>query len=655
MLLPFAGILPLHSALGQSATSDPIPIETVTASYVPTPLSDTPASVTVITAAEMRRQGIVTLTQALQTVPGLNVVVSGGPGTQSSVFVEGTNSEDVLVLRDGVPINDPSIANGAFNFGNAGIGDLAQIVVVRGPMSGLYGSGAIGGVIDLISKRGNGTPELSYNIAGGFPGQGGASATLSGQTGKFDYAVTGSVIEQAGFDATARRLAVYAGIREPFRYKLGAINLGYTPADGTRVSLIIRARQDGTTYPNLGYPIFDDPYENSYDSNVFIRFGAKSVLLDRHLVTEFTLAHIGDDRRYLTLLDPADPNGFAGDSGYRGDRISIQWNNILHLPDFGPVRAASLVAGFELNRDSAVQNLNESFFGFPYLASVSASQTTTAFHLGVQGTVLRNLSLQAALRDDAVSGYGNVITGRAGAVLAIPALTTRIKASIGSGFLAPSLYDLYGIDSFGYVGNPNLRPERSIGYQAGFETMLPAFGHADAITVHANYFHDAITDLFVFAYLPNGMSTEQNLAKADIHGIQAGLDFAPAPWLTAHLNYSYTIARDPATARELLRRPENAGSLTLDIRPVPRFSIDPQIRYIGRFSDYLYANSGYPTGIGLAQPGTIANLSVSYTIDPAITLFVTGRNLTNSNFEPVNGLQIPGENFLFGVRGRFGL
>lgn len=656
--IPFlaaTGLAVAHGARAQTAPAGAVPVETVTASYAPTPLADTPASVTIITAADMRRQGATTLAQALETVPGLNVAPSGGPGSQSSVFIEGTNSEDVQVLRDGVPVNDPSVANGEFNFGNAGIGDLDHVVVVRGPMSGLYGSGAIGGVINLISKRGEGAPSVSYDLAGGFPGQGEGSATLSGATGRFDYAITGSLIEQAGFDATARRLSVYAGNRDPFRYKLGAINLGYTPVAGTRISLIVRARQDGSSYPDLGYPIFDDPYENSYDSNVFFRFGVKSHLLDRHLVTELVIAHIRDDRRYLTLLDPADPNGFAGNSGYRSDRIVVQWNNVLRLPNAGPSSATSLVAGFQDIRDSATQNLNESFFGVPYLSSVDASQRTAAFHAGGQTTLWRVLSLQGALRSDSVSSFGTVVTGRAGAVLAIPALDTRLKASYGSGFLAPSLYDLHGVDSFGYVGNPNLAPERSVGWQAGFATTLPAFGHGGALRLHAAYFHNDIDNLIEFTTLANGTSTEENVARARIHGIEAGIALAPAPWLTANLNYTWTVARDPATGQPLLRRPQNAGSLTLAIAPIPRLSIDPSIRYVGRFSDYLYANDGFPSTTGLAPGGTIADLAVNYTINPALTLFAIGRNLTNSRYEPVNGTQIPGQNFLFGVRGRFGL
>ncbi len=632
-----------------------VPIETVTATYVKTSLADIPASVTILTRAEIERRGYVTLTQALSAVPGVQVVPSGGPGGQASLFIEGSNSEDVLVLRDGVPVNDPSVSNGPFNFGESGLADIERIEVVRGPMSGLYGTGAIGGVINLISRRGQGKPHLDYDLEGGFPGQGKASATISGQSGRFDYALTASTIQEAGFDDLARRLTVYNGIRDPFRYKMGSLNLGYTVVPGTRVSLIVRARTSDYTYPDLGYPAFDDPYENGFDSSVFTRFGVNSRLFHGALDTSLYLSHIQDDRRYLTLLDPADPNQFVENSGYRGDRTIIQWNNVLHLPDAGPLRRSALVFGAEHRHDTADQNLNESFFGAPYLSTVNAAQNTTAFHLGGQTTAFRCLTLTGAARHDHVTNFGSAITWRAGAVYALPAINTRLKASYGTGFLAPSLYDLYGVDSGGYAGNPALRPERSRGWQIGADTVFSAFGKADFLSVSAHYFRNDIRQLIEYAQVSPFSATEQNIGAAHIHGVETDFVLTPAAWISTNLTYTYTVARDGGTGAPLLRRPENSGAAILRITPLPAFTIEPQIRYIGGFTDYLTDNQGYPAGIGYAKSGTIADITVSYRISSQLALFATGRNLFNSRFEPVNGLQIPGQNFLFGIRGTLGL
>ena len=143
----------------------------VTATRVPTPDTDIPAGVTVIDRQTIETRGYNTLVDALQDVPGLRVSPSGGPG-MASVFIRGTNSDHVLVLRDGMPINDASGPNGAFNFGVDTLADVERIEIIRGPMAALYGSGAIGGVINLITRRGT-EPGVHWDgdLSGGYPAQ----------------------------------------------------------------------------------------------------------------------------------------------------------------------------------------------------------------------------------------------------------------------------------------------------------------------------------------------------------------------------------------------------------------------------------------------------------------------------------------------------
>ena len=621
----------------------PVPEMVVTATAVPTLLPDVPAGVTIMTQQDIQARGYTTLSQALAAVPGRGVVQAGGAGGQASVFVRGTNSEDVLVLVDGVPANDPSDPNGAFNFGEDTLSDIQRIEIVRGPMSGIYGSGAIGGVINLITVQGSGAPKATLEAAGGFPSQGQGSAMISGSSGKFDYALGGAIDEEAGYDETARRLSVYDAVKDPFRSKLGSVNLGFTPVDGTRVYLVLRARQSDTGYPDLGYPIFDDPDEYGYDTNFFGKFGIKSDLLNGLLTTEVFAARIEDNRRYSNLLDANDPNFATADDHYDGYRTDAQWNNTVHLPDFGLAAFSSVLAGVEYINDTAKENVNESGF----VETVNASQHSVAGHLAGQTTLLGRLTLTAALRDDSVSSFGNAFTGRGGAVLAVPEADLRLKASYGTSFLAPSLYDLYGVDNFGYQGNPKLKPEYGDGYEAGAELDLPAFGEPDFASLSATYFHNDIRDLITAT--PD-FSSEENIGQARINGVETEAVLTPAPWLVADLTYTYTDARDVSGNSQLLRRPENAASATLTISPIPRLTIVPEVKYSGRFTDYLYADNGYPIGDGLAKPGTIADVSLNYSFSNNLTVFIQGKNLFNSKFEPVNGLQTPVQSFLFGVR-----
>ncbi len=630
-----------------AAKADDGGLMTVTATRIATPVQNIPAGVTVITQQDFQAQGDTTLVQALGNVPGLGVVQSGGPGGAASVFIRGTNSEDVLVLLDGVPVNDPSDANGAFNFGDVTLSDIERIEVVRGAMSGLYGSNAIGGVINLITLRGSGKPKASIELAGGFPGQGQAHATISGSTGKFDYALSGALDEEAGFDYTAKRLSVYAGNRDPSRSKLGSLNFGYTPMDGTRVYLVLRAQQVYSAFPDLADPIYDDPDEADTNTNVFGKFGVSSTLFNGALSTDLFIARLQNTLHYKNLLDADDPNQVQADDVYHGNRTDAQWNNTLHLPDAGVSSASSVMFGVEYSDDTSNENVNENDFGSPFIETVRASQHTIAGHAGAQTTLLNRLTLTAALRDDAVSSFGNAVTGRIGGVLAVPEANMLLKASYGTGFLAPSLFELYGVDNYGYVGNPNLRPEYSSGFEAGPELDIPAYGRDGFLTLSATYFQSSIRDLITTT--PD-FDSEENVGRADIKGVESNAVFNPAPWLRADVNYTYTRAIDAETRAALLRRPQNAGSATVTFMPVPRLSIVPQVQYVGRFTDYLYDNNGLPLGDGNAKPGTIVNLSVNCRIDDRFTVFASGKNILGSNFEAVNGLQVPGASLLLGIR-----
>ena len=228
---------------------------TVTATRVPTRVVNLPAGVTVIDRKTIEERGYVTLVDALSAVPGLRIVQSGGPGAQSSVFIRGTNSNHVLVLRDGVPINDPSDPGGAFNFGVDTLDDVERIEVVRGALSSLYGSGAIGGVINLITRREHGAPHGHVTLAAGSPRAGLAQADMAGGFGIADYAVNLEGFSTRGFDVTPQReVGVYTGEVDGDRTKQAEVSLGVTPFPDTRFSVLLRARDAKSGYDSGGFP-----------------------------------------------------------------------------------------------------------------------------------------------------------------------------------------------------------------------------------------------------------------------------------------------------------------------------------------------------------------------------------------------------------------
>lgn len=656
-LLPAVGVSLAARAQGVPATGLPetvLPEQVVTATRVPTLIDTIPAGVTVIDRATIEQRGYTTLADALQAVPGLRVVQSGGPGGNASVFIRGTDSKDVVVLRDGVPINDPSDPGAAFNFGVDTLGDVDRIEVVRGPMSSLYGSGAIGGVINLITNKGEGSTHGTASLAVGAPLQGQAIGSVSGKSGRFDYNLDVEGTDQTGFDPTPKRESVFTGTNKPYKSGLASVNLGFTPVDGTRIYALVRGRTAEFGLNELGFPTYDARDYTGTDDSVFGQVGATTTLFNGVWESGVLLAQSNTDRHYNEPLEAADPNQLTSYSKYHGALTNVQWNNTVHLPDLGPATGSALTFGYQHTDSSVRTSLNENSAGFPYSATTNASESANLGSAGLQATVWKRLTLTGNILEQGAQYGGDAFTWRAGGVLALSEIWSRLKGSYGTAFRAPSLFDLFGIDSAGFTGNPDLKPERSRGYELGWQVDVPIAGHADAVSLEVTYFNTQVSDLINFQSNPNGTSTEINVNEAHIQGVESSLTVRPAKWLQAVATYTYTDSRNRANNELLLRRPLNAASLDVTLTPLPGLSITPEIIYSGPFQDYLVDDAGFQSSVpGQSKGGTIFNLTVNYQVLPRVTLFANGRNLGNSQFEPASGYVTPGPSVLAGARMTF--
>jgi vitamin B12 transporter len=620
----------------------------VTATRVPTPVLDIPAGVSVIDRQTIEERGYTTLTDALSAVPGVRVSQSGGPGGNASVFVRGTNSNAVLVLRDGMPLNDASDASGAFNFGVDTLADVERIEIIRGPMAALYGSGAIGGVINLISRRGHEPGfHVTGELAGGYPKQMEGNVNASGIEGPFDYSATVQGQAQRGYDATPQRTSIYTGVPDPYSELTGTLNLGYTPIDGTRLSLFLRARRAVFGFDALGNPIFDNSNSTGQDNSLLGRIGVTSQLFNGTYETSAFLGRLQNDRYYTETLDPRDPNQQSNNSRYHSYRTDLQWNNTVHLSDLMDVpqlSATDLTFGYEHIADNINVKVSQSFFGSPFAQSAKASMTDNAIYAGLQTTLLQRLTLTGQIRQDWVAANAP-LTWRLGAVLDVPEVATRFKAAYGTAFRAPSLFDRFGVDSFGYVGNPNLLPETAQGWEVGFTTTV------GSVSFGATYFNEQVRNLIVAVFAP--VNTAVNVGSAHIQGVETELTLRLSNWLALQASYTFTDAQNADTGSRLLRRPQNTAAFNAAITPLLGLTIAPELLVTGAFRDFLVDNGGNATGTIVASPqGVIANLTVTYDVAPRVQLFTNARNLFYSRFEPVNGFQTPGPSVLAGVRVR---
>jgi vitamin B12 transporter len=630
-----------------AAAQDALPETIVTATRIVTPAERVPAAVTVLTRRDIEERGYATLADALSAVPGMRLVQGGGAGQPASAFLRGTNSRHVLVLLDGVPVNDPSDSNGAFNFGNELLGDIERIEVVRGPASSLYGSAAIGGVVNLVTRRapaGDGIQSFG-ELAGGTQRTVRGSLGNTGRAGAFDWMVAGQSLSTRGFDATAPRFLSNIGERDGLRSHAATARLGVRLDADTRLEALLRWRENVSGLDDIPN---DDPNYSSDDRRWYGQLRGETRLLDGAWTTGLRAAVTEDRRRYLNL--PHAGSTADTDDLYRGERLVLDWANTVRLPSNGPWTDVALAFGATREEESVDAASGSSSFR----TMTNASARSTALHAGLQARLADRIDLSFGLRQDDAEDFGSFTSWRAGAVLALPELASRLRVSAGSAFKAPSLFQRYGRIGTFFQGNPDLSPERSLSWEAGFETDVPAAGRSDFATLSATYFESRIKDLINF---DPSFTTLENVESASIRGVEMGVTLRPAEWLQATAAWTITDARDDATDERLARRPEHVVTLSARVAPTERLVLAPEILFTGRSPEGAFAsydNDGTASAVQRHNPaGTVVNLTGSYRLTEGVTVFAEGRNLGNSRWEPANGFVTPGRSLLIGARTAF--
>jgi vitamin B12 transporter len=631
ILTPFLGLVFVPLSLGvASAQSGPVvqqlPTLVVTSpTTIPTPTDQIASSITVITAADMEREQRRTAPEALATVPGLNIVQSGGPGGQTSVFIRGTNSNHVKVLIDGIDVTDPSNPNRSFDFGQLLTADLERIEVLRGPQSGLYGSEAIGGVISFTTKRGEGPPKASAWVEAGSFDTFNQNASLSGGTDRFDYMFNVTHFHSNSTPVTPLELLPPGRqrINDVYDNLTASSRLGATLSDNVAVNWVGRYTESDLRFTGDDFSTFPStPAAQQSETKVhqfFTRGEAVITAFDGRFTNYFGVA----------LTDHWNWNATPGTipAVNKGDRVKEDWRGVIAI-----MPGQTLVLG----ADHETEQLRTD--------TVSAKNGNQGGYIELQSDFHKRFFLVANARIDDNDAFGQHATYRVAPAVILPDIDTKLKASVGTGFKAPTLNQLFvDFPAFGFFANPNLRPEESFGYDAGFEQ--PLFN--DRARFGATYFHNDIKNLINTQFdLVSFTSTLVNVDRATTQGVEAFAAVVVTPQFKVRGDYTYTWAIDANTGLELLRRPIHKASATATWMPIDALQISATVLHVGEWIDV-----GREDFARLVQPGyTIVNLAANYDVNANTKVFARVDNLFDLRYQDPNGFLRPSLGVFGGIR-----
>ncbi|WP_137388118.1 TonB-dependent receptor plug domain-containing protein [Rhodoligotrophos defluvii] len=625
----------LEAAAAQDADLDDggnldLPEISVTANLVETPLSQVGSAVTVITGEELREQQIKFVSEALRQVPGLAVSRTGPLGQLTQVRIRGSEGNQTKVFIDGIPVNDPA-AGSEFDFAHLLADDIERIEVLRGPQSALYGSDAVGGVINVVTRRGEGRTRAAARVEGGSFGTLNGNASVSGGTDRYNFIASASGFQTEGISVASTRL----GNKEKDGYGNGTVfaKAGYNLTDTFDLSAVVRyttSRSDldaETFYPQYGHTGPVDALQDVKGEQFFTRAQARLLLLDGHWEQIAGFAYTDQDRTYRDL----DPRMVT--STYDGERARFDYQSTFFFdtPQFLDASHAATFA-VEHDEDKAIsKNVWSSF---------EKSIGTTGFVGQYQVSLFEDLSLTGSIRRDDNELFKDSTTYRATAAYFLKESGTKLRGSYGTGVKNPTLFELYGYTN-NYRGNPNLKPERGEGWDIGIDQQIFGGGILDI-----TYFSQRITDLITGA----GQTSINLPGSSKIDGVELGLSVSPITNLTLRASYTYMNGED-ADGRTLVRRPKNLASIDvsyilLDDRAQLNLSVD----YVSKQKDWVYSADYNERYIVDLNAYTLVNLAASYQINDGLQLYGRLENILDEKYYEVWGYGTLGFGGYAGVR-----
>jgi len=631
--------LPTVAGESQDKAVQPIRYDlVVTATRMETPGREVASSVTVITNEELVRTRRSTVLDALRDVVGLWVSQNGGPGATASLSIRGANNEHTLVLLDGVELNDPINPSRSYDLAHLSLNLVEKVEVLRGPQSPLYGSDAMGGVINIITRKGRGRPRLVLSSSGGSYASWNGDFSLAGSSGRADYALGLSYARTAGFSAASD---LYPGNTEKDGYRNLTLSgrLGFAVRKNIDLDVMVRSVFARTEIDNFGGPYGDDPTSVQHYDATLARVQARGLFLGNRWEQKLTASWTRSNRDLTNTPDVGHP--FESEQGTFGSGlVRLDWQNNVFL-SVSQTLTAGADLGWERGRSDYVSDsagsAYQSFFPLERARAVG-------FYVQDQWKFRESFYVTAGARLDFHSRTGAALTYRIAPAYIINRTATKFRATLGTGFKSPSLYQLFAPPTaWGPIGNPGLRPERVIGWDVGVEQDLVR----DRLRAGLTFFQDSFRNLIDFDTLQGYL----NIGRARTRGLEISLESRPGgpdEFLTFRTSYARLAARNEVSGTPLLRRPRDKFSAELGARIFKQVDLTASVIYVGRRTDRDF--SVFPTEDAELPGYVLLGAILSTSANSALDFYVRLDNILNARYEAIWGYGTPGFSLTGGFR-----
>lgn len=569
----------------------------VTATKTEEALGQIGTSVSVITQEEIENRGARLVFDVLRDVPGLDVIQTGKLGGNTSVFLRGANSEHTLVMIDGVEINDPISPARSFDFAHLTTDNIERVEVIRGPQSTLYGSDAIGGVVNIITRKGRGKPKFHILAEGGRYETYHQSIGLSGSNQRTNYSFWVSRIDSDGISKAS-------GGKEEDGYQNTTLsaNFGLNVLNDSELTFITRYTNAKADIDDASY---DDDPNYTTQNNTFLSKVQLKQPLNEWWEQRIALSLLDVERKYRDEPDALDSGSYY--DHFDGENRKFEWQH-----------------NFVIGKN------NSPTIGFEYEEEQGSSETFDKKSVDNKGLYLQNqfefwdsLFITASIRRDRHEKFGSDTNYKLSGNYIIKPTLTKLKGNWGTGFKAPSLFQLYSS-----YGDENLAPEENESYDLGFEQSLLQ----DKLSINCTYFHNKFDQMIEYDF---STWEYQNIGRAKTEGTEVGLSFSPLSNLKIRANFTRTDTKNKSTGKKLIRRPRNKYNLKLNYQPTEKVNTTLMLNYFGSRWDNTN-NTRKMKGY------TKVDLTASYQINKDVQIFGRIENLFDRIYEEVLGYATPG-------------